>query len=113
MPKVNMQVADRTLSAVRGDEPLSRRINQIVDRYLLALDAQQKQLRAGFTDGQWQQVLAQYPKWIVHDADSDTHMLRKTIEEATGRECKLDQFEVTAVLELIEVDLAKPPTAHS
>ena len=58
--KYTCYLNERTMSAVRGDEPLSARLNAIVDRYLFTVSAQAAYLRDQFSDGDWRSLLDAY-----------------------------------------------------
>ena len=58
--KYTCYLNERTMSAMRGDEPLSARLNAIVDRYLFTVSACGAPMRALFSDDEWRTLLDAY-----------------------------------------------------
>jgi len=120
----SVYLTDRTMSALRGDEPLSGRLNQIVDRYLQMMTTYQHDLRAEFDDEQWQRVCDAYGKStgerktlveictaMIDVLDNDPVLIE---DEVARRVDDLTIAELAGLFELIEADAhATTPATHS
>lgn len=120
MPKINVAIAERTLSAVRGDEPLSPRINQIVDRYLSIIKWQSEGFREEIPDDEWQCLLDAWrplrSRGLTTSEACDAlvaAMGEKWEELEAAFDVPFDVVGRIVLLELLEADLIAAPTAHS
>jgi len=109
--KYTTYLNERTMSAMRGDEPLSARLNAIVDRYLFTVSACGAYLRAHFSDEDWRSLLDAYaskPDDIVA-ADDAFRWLKSGAPKIFGstfaRVSILTAEEFVILIELLETEL--------
>ena len=109
--KYTCYLNERTMSAMRGDEPLSARLNAIVDRYLFAVSASIARLHGLFSDEEWRTLLDAYarkPDDLVSAVDisrwwsTGSHGI---CGEALWRAAKLSPDDFVALIELLETEL--------
>jgi len=109
--KFTCYLTDRTMSAMRGDEPLSARLNQIVDRYLFSVSASVARIYGLFLEEDWRTLLDTHAKMPDHILDAnDAHQwwARTAAEEqvdAIWCAAKLSPDDFAAMLELLETEL--------
>lgn len=109
--KYTTYLNERTMSAMRGDEGLSGRLNAIVDRYLFSASASVARLHGLFSDDEWRALLDAYarkPDDIVSVVDiskwwsTGSHGL---CEETLWRSVHLWPDNFVAIIELLETEL--------
>ncbi len=109
--KYTTYLNERTMSAMRGDEPLSARLNAIVDRYLFTVSACGAPMRALFSDDEWRTLLDAYstrPDDIVSADDLFRWWLSgpSGIRDGTLRTVeKMPPDEFVVLAELLETEL--------
>ncbi len=103
--KYTCYLNERTMSAVRGDEPLSGRMNSIVDRYLFVIRLRAAAIRAMFDEADWNSLLDAY-----HRKPDSINLVDDTLrwwtEGKTGVLANsVTQDDFIVILELLETEL--------
>jgi hypothetical protein len=114
----SVYLTERSMSALRPDDSLSARVNQIIDRYLEAVMRDRDNVRAKFTAQEWVQLsglldwfddraLAAEARISALLAFSGNRALRRVVHDLTAG-------ELVVLLELLESEaLGEPPGTHS
>jgi len=111
---VSLYLTERTMSAMRGGEGASGRINQIVDRYLQLMKSYQHDLRAEFSDGEWQRLRTAYSLGALGLTDlvQICRVLVDALDDSTELAARVDALsiaELAGLFELVEADLMSTP----
>jgi len=109
--KYTTYLNERTMSAMRGDEALSGRLNQIVDRYLFTVSASVARVHGLFSNDEWRTLLDAYDRkpddLLAADEvfrwwSTGSHGI---CGEALWRAAKLPPDDFVALMELLEAEL--------
>lgn len=114
----SVYLTERSMSALRPDDSLSGRMNQIVDRYLEMVQRDRERVRGKFNAAEWQRLAAELHRhtcapitttqlrMILRSARS-TRALRQVIDDMAGG-------ELVVLIELLENERwGEPPATHS
>lgn len=114
----SVYLTERTMSALRPDDSLSARVNQIVDRYLEMVTRDRERVRGKFTAAEWQSlgnelhrhsgaVLTAAQQRVILRSVEDDRALRLVLDEMSGG-------DMMVLIELLENDRwGEPPATHS
>lgn len=117
----SLYLTDRTMEAVRGDEALSARVNQIADRYLSLLEPRKQWLIGVTSATEWDAMIRAYGEPEVGrpglPADEvglrlATHLTEPRLQNFVR---ELDELDLLALIEVLEAKRAygAPPATHT
>lgn len=115
---VSVYLTERAMACIRGDESLSGRINQILDRYKESLELERDAVREEFTDAEWFILLGVWEDALVDKprAIASRAALSRGIQDAKLREkCEdLNTGDFFVLVESLEKEiLERAPATQS
>ena len=111
----SVYLSKRAMSAVRQNDRLSPRLNQIIDRYMALIEPNEEYVREQFSIAEWRHLIAAYKvvgHWTAEQLTATVDLVCRAAlaDKAQQRIDALDFIDCIALVELLERDIAAEAT---